>query len=340
MRRATPERSRRRSAPIGLAVVGYWSIIAEFPPSQFEIRAEFQLDSSHASLENVDLYAADAPRGRKFSNLLRRPDIQALLINIPFPLQPEYIEDSLAAGKHVLSRAPIASDIKSALKLIYFYEDQRAKNGALWSVYRNTPFERPIVHGRKKIRDLGSVENFSVRVTGEAANGTELTNENRFLIDQGIAFVAGIRTLLGEEEPLLSLAAFTTSLDDNLSSPQSISINSIWKLLSGVSGTFNFSLGRNSPGVEYVVACAGGNVTVTDTEVIVKNEVGEEIDYSRFPLKRYSIERNDFKDWARAIKSGRCDDRLYTESALGDLEIFVKMLQSSTENASTCFLVF
>ena len=74
-----------------------------------------------------DLYANDAGPGYTYSDLLGRQDIQAVVVCLPIMDGPQFIEEALTAGKHVLAEKPIAPSVERAVKLIEFYEAVRAE---------------------------------------------------------------------------------------------------------------------------------------------------------------------------------------------------------------------
>jgi predicted dehydrogenase len=119
----------------------------------------------------VDLYSDDSGAGKTYHDLLLRDDIHAVILALPIPSQPEYIEAALAAGKHVLSEKPIAEDIKKAEHLIQFYRSGKTKGGATWGVAENFRFLESFEFAAKEVQRLGRVLGFGVKSFGNVKKG-------------------------------------------------------------------------------------------------------------------------------------------------------------------------
>lgn len=121
---------------------------------------------------SVDYYSDDSGSGKTYHDLLLRPDIQAVIIALPIPSQPEHIEAALAAGKHVLSEKPIAKDLKTARKLIEYYrKGDKVTGGATWGVAENFRFLEPYEVARGEIEKLGRINGFGVVSLNYVAGG-------------------------------------------------------------------------------------------------------------------------------------------------------------------------
>lgn len=103
--------------------------------------------------------------GRSLNDLLARKDIDAVIIALPIPVQPEVIERATRAGKHMLSEKPIARDVETAVQLVRCYDDIKAK--PIWLVGANFRFLDSIALGAYQIQILGGkVMTFSVAAYG------------------------------------------------------------------------------------------------------------------------------------------------------------------------------
>ena len=95
---------------------------------------------------------------------------------MPIEVQPDYIRKALKAGKHVLSEKPIAKDLVTARELLdwYHHSDAREKDGGgdngrkslggTWSVAENFRFIESFMYAANRIREMGRVLGFSVRM--------------------------------------------------------------------------------------------------------------------------------------------------------------------------------
>jgi predicted dehydrogenase len=109
----------------------------------------------------------DSPsiKGQSLGDLLDREDIDAVIVALPIPIQPEVIKRAIAAGKHVLSEKPIAKDVETAEELIRWYEEQHCEK--LWSVGENFRFFEPLAFGAEQVRKMGGeIMTFNVKMYG------------------------------------------------------------------------------------------------------------------------------------------------------------------------------
>ncbi|KAF2138819.1 uncharacterized protein K452DRAFT_233499 [Aplosporella prunicola CBS 121167] len=290
------------------------------------------------NLTNVDLYSDDAGAGKAYKDLLARDDIKGVIIALPIPAQPEYIKAALSAGKHVLSEKPIAQDMATARSLLQWYDEHVDKAKATWGVAENYRYIDSFLYGAEKVRELGRVLGFSTKVHLMVQPGAKYyetswrktpTHQGGFLLDGGVHFIAGTRLLLPTTTPPVALTAFSTQLQAHLSPVDTI--DSIWKLSNGSSGTFSASFGTTFAGSEYRVACERGSVTVGRGFVVVQPTGMAEIRRD-FPDEGSGV-KQEVRAWAEKIESAQeLDERQCPVEALRDLEILEAMLRSG-ENA-------
>lgn len=135
--------------------------------------------SSAKSLAGSDTtiatYYSEPPTpGQSLDDLLARADIQAVIIALPIPLQPEFIKKALAAGKHVLSEKPIAKDFETAEALVQWH---KSLNGnALWSVGENMRFLEPLSFGATELAKMGEIQTFSLNFYTMVADDDKFFN--------------------------------------------------------------------------------------------------------------------------------------------------------------------
>lgn len=119
------------------------------------------LPASHGA---VDLYSEDSGPGKSFKDVLSRSDIVGVVIALPIPNQPEFIEAALKAGKHVLAEKPVGPDVESAKKLISWYREIAAEKKVTWAVAEQFRFLPKYVWAAEQARRLGKVIGFNFRV--------------------------------------------------------------------------------------------------------------------------------------------------------------------------------
>jgi predicted dehydrogenase len=149
------------------------------------------------------------------------------------------------------------------------------------------------------------------------------THQGGFLLDGGVHFLAGIRLLLGPEEPFVSLSAHTTQLQSHL--PPVDTVDATLKTKNGVTGTVSISFGSTFKGTGYSVACDKGVVNVMRETVKVGNETNE------VPNEKTGVPP-EVRIWGEAIQGGKADPRQFPEEALADLELLEAMLRSGEQN--------
>ncbi|KAA6408676.1 MAG: glucose-fructose oxidoreductase [Lasallia pustulata] len=117
------------TVPIGVAIIGRGIFAREEHLPAVEASKELTLKAIYSrslksakslsiDTSSVDLYSDDSGEGKSYTDLLKRPDIQAVIIALPIPNQPLYIRAALSAGKHVLSEKPVAENLKDAQDFI------------------------------------------------------------------------------------------------------------------------------------------------------------------------------------------------------------------------------
>ncbi|EHL00420.1 hypothetical protein M7I_3706 [Glarea lozoyensis 74030] len=300
---------------IGVAIIGGGIFVREehlpavqAASSHLTLKAIYSrsIKSAKALEANVDLYSDDSGSGNTYYDLLLRDDIQAVILALPIPAQPEYVEAALAAGKHVLSEKPIAKDITSAQKLIDYYKSDKVKGGATWGVAENFRFLDSFLFARQEVQKLGRVLGFRVKMFGNVQPGSKY---------------------FGEEATPTALTAFTTLLQEHL--PPVDTVNSVWQTKTGISGTFSVSFGTTLSGSEYVIACEKGSVAVEFSKVTVR--LGMEKD-KKETVKEFKEEgagvKQEVAAWAKSLSEGTPNPGQAPEQALADLEILEKMLKS------------
>lgn len=162
------------------------------------------------------------------------------------------------------------------------------------------------------------------------------THQGGFLLDGGVHSVAGIRLLLGSEDPILSVSAHTTQLQSHL--PPVDTVNATMKTKNGVTGTISISFGTTFKGSGYFVACEKGVVNIMRETMGAGDEtikVGDE-------TKEVANERTgvppEVRAWGEAIAAGKADPRQSPKEALADLELLEAMLKSGEQNGQAISL--
>lgn len=96
----------------------------------------------------VDVYyesdeAGSSTEGKRYEDLLKRNDIDALDLVIAIDALPDFVEKALSAGKHVISEKPVAPTVALGKEMIerYRHVHQVAHPGLVWTVAEQIWYE-------------------------------------------------------------------------------------------------------------------------------------------------------------------------------------------------------
>ncbi|EOD44322.1 putative oxidoreductase nad-binding rossmann fold protein [Neofusicoccum parvum UCRNP2] len=322
---------------VGVAIIGsgvfvrekHLPAVQEAPSLTLKALFSRSLKSAQAlgsDLSGVDLYSEDAGEGKAFSDLLARSDIKGVIMALPIPAQPEYIKAALSAGKHVLSEKPIAKDVATARELLDWYNKNIDKSKVTWGVAENFRFFESYRYGAEKVKELAT----SWR--------TKPSYQGGFLLDGGVHFIAATRVLLSDSAHATSVSAFTALHQEHL--PPVDTVDAIWKLSNGSSGTFSNSFAAPVPVTEYRVVCERGTVTTgfgtvpfAPAYVAVKRADADDEEKKEFPEVGFGV-NPEVAAWGQKLEKGGFDERQLPEEALKDLEILEAMLKSGEQGGA------
>ena len=134
---------------------------------------------------------------------------------------------------------------------------------------------------------------------------------------------------MGPENPLVSLSAYTTQLQEHL--PPVDTIDATAKAKNGATGTISISFGTTLSGSEWTVACQDGVVSVTHGTVSIGNKT-EEIQDERSGVPP------EVRAWGEALAAGKANERQSPEEALADLELIEASLRSGEQGGKPIIL--
>ncbi|KPM43800.1 hypothetical protein AK830_g2748 [Neonectria ditissima] len=280
--------------------------------------------------DKVDVYSADSEQG--YEELLKRSDVDAFIISLPIKNQATYIRSALLAGKHVLSEKPVCENVQDAKYMINWYRSEI--RGPSWCVAENWRFLNTYAFAREQIRSMGPILGFQGRQHALVQQSGKFyqtewrktpTHQGGYLLDGGVHYMAGLRQLL-EAQPgneIVRLSAFTNQLRDYL--PPADTINAVLKTRSGVTGTFQLSVGTSLCEDSWTVSCLNGWITVEDSKVILCRD-------GQVTRKEILNERTgvppEIRAWGEALAVGKVLKEQKPEAALADLELIELMLRS------------
>jgi predicted dehydrogenase len=289
----------------------------------------------------VDVYSSESGPEKSYDELLKRSDIDGVILALPIIDQPSYIEKALVAGKHVLAEKPIAKNIETAVKLIEFYKKVSTETKATLAIAENFRFMKGFITGAEEVKKLGQVTGFIVRLNSmmETSNKYYKTSwrtkpdyQGGFLLDGGVHFTAGLRKLLGPEHPVASLTALTSLVASHL--PPKDTINAVLKTKDGIVGSYIHSTGTTMDAFDFQVACENGCVKAWSDKVITIHGYGANAKSEEKTYEKSSGVKEEVHAWAESIVAGTPNPEQSPEQALADLELVEKMLTSGDQDGA------
>lgn len=283
------------------------------------------------SLSNIDLYSEDSDKS--YEDLLTRWDVQAVIIALPIPVQPDFIKKALTAGKHVLAEKPLAKDVATGKELLQWYRSNIDTSKATFGVAEQFRYLNAFIYGAQKAREFGRVLGFRHKLGANVQPGSKYFEtawrktpeyQGGFLLDGGVHFIAGMRMLLGPDAQVSKTSAFTQQLQPHLLPVDTV--DATFKLANGSTGNFSVSFGTTFSGAEWSIACEGGSVAISGKNVTINPKDGEE-KVEEKPDELGGVKQEVFA-WAKSLVSGKADPQQSPEEALADLEVLEAMLQS------------
>ena len=136
---------------------------------------------------------------------------------------------------------------------------------------------------------------------------------------------------MGPENPLVSLSAYTTQLQEHL--PPVDTIDATAKAKNGATGTISISFGTTLSGSEWTVACQDGVVSVTHAKVSIGNKT-EEVQDERSGVPP------EVRAWGEGLAAGKANERQSPEEALADLELIEASLRSGEQGGKPIVLQY
>ncbi len=144
------------------------------------------------------------------------------------------------------------------------------------------------------------------------------THQGGFLLDGGVHVTAGIRLLLGPENTITRLSAFSAQLQQHL--PPVDTIDAIMKTESGATGTFSVSFGTSFTGYEFSIACEGGTVSLSVFGSTVTTVFDGKEEKTKVADEKTGVPP-EVRKWGEALVAGGRNEKQIPEEALADLEL-------------------
>jgi len=272
-----------------------------------------------------------------YAALLARPDITAVDILLPIPVQADYVEAALLAGKHVVSEKPIAPDHATAQRLLARHA---ARPDQVWMVAENWRYEEAFEHAARLIAD-GAIGR---PINAHWSRFTALRPGNRYyattwrrsgfagglLLDGVIHLAAALRLVLGE---VVSVVSMVDQVAPDL--PPADTMTAILRCGSGAICSLQVSYAVDTPwGTPLTIVGTEGSLRV-DRGFVEIAHLGAEVVRSEWG-KLHGVQR-ELAAFIDAIQHSAPHRNSPTE-ALRDLAVVEAMLAAATQPGITVSL--
>jgi len=150
------------------------------------------------------------------------------------------------------------------------------------------------------------------------------THQGGFLLDGGVHFTAGLRVLLGKDNPLVTLSAHSAQLQEHL--PPVDTVQATAKTKQGTIGTISISFGTTAKGREWTVGSQEGYVSISN-DVNINGKVEDVANEGSGVIP-------EVRAWGEALETGTVNEKQSPEEALADLELIEAMLVSGAQSGN------
>ncbi|KAK4495143.1 hypothetical protein PRZ48_013470 [Zasmidium cellare] len=278
---------------------------------------------------NFELYHEERS-GPGLDDLLKREDVQAVVISLPTLVQPALALKALAAGKHVIMEKPIAKDVQASEALIAEYEAKYKPKGLILSIMEQYRFDEGHDKARQIVTDgtIGQLTAVHGRIWNKVSPGNKYYEtewrkkpeyQGGFLLDGGVHFVSLIRHVAADE--VVETVSFAKQTLDYL--PPLDTIQAGLKLKSGALGTLSMSFASAKREHSYVFIGSKGSLNVTcgpqGTKLVVEDDEGKTIEEES--IDRSNTYKNLFAAFFNGIETGKEDERGTPQQALADVAV-------------------
>lgn len=277
----------------------------------------------------IGIYSDEQP-DHGIDGLLRRDDVNAVIISLPTLIQPAMALKALAAGKHVLMEKPLAKDVEESEALIAEYEVKYKSKGLILSVAEQFRYDA----GHEKARQIvssgviGELSTAHARiwqciVPGNKWYETEWRKKPQyqggFLLDGGVHFVAVIRYVASDE--IVETASFAKQTLEYL--PPLDTVQAALKFQSGALGTLSISFASVKDEYSYIFIGSEGSLTVTGegggTKLVVEDASGRVV--SDEVVQSTGTYKELFAAFVNATETRNGDARGSPSQALADIAV-------------------
>ncbi|GAA5991474.1 hypothetical protein JCM10908_005720 [Rhodotorula pacifica] len=262
------------------------SLVAVYSRSRRSVESLVQAAQKYSSIAaNAELgirgiYCDEDGPEQGLDALLKREDIETVVLALPIAAQPAIIEKAWRAGKSVISEKPIAPSIAEARRLISLSSSaslpplsgtgsSTSSTRPRWFIAEQFPFTPAFDRAARLVRAgrIGRMRSFNAEIYIQVPKPEGEQNwrkvpdyQGGFLLDGGVHFAAALRHVL--PSPILSISASVRQLQPYL--PPIDTLQALVTCEDGTTGTLTLSFGLERPSGEkrYVFRGEKGTVEV------------------------------------------------------------------------------
>lgn len=320
--------------PIKLGIIGcgiaaqtlHWPALQKLT-DKFKITAVCNRTEEKAK-RFVEMIGGSIPYFLDYHELLKKADVEAVDIALPFNLNYQVTQDALLAGKHVIVEKPIAANLTDAKKMA----DLEEKFPLVTMLAENFRY-RLIFKKAKTYLEQGRVgEPYAVfwnmfTLTLPDNNVYARTEWRKhpqykggFVTDGGIHYIAALRDLFGEIKYGIAL---TKSVNPNLGDIDSMSFQFFTdKNINGILNLFYSSKGYEEDSA--LISCSKGSILIEGNKLTICDENNEQFVEEVEDGLGY---REEFEDFYDGIRLGTKVKSTFNEG-YKDLQVIIGAIDS------------
>jgi len=323
--------------PVKLGIIGCGIATRELhAPALLKLKDKFEVTAVCNINEPKAMECADGfgriPFVFDYRDVLKRTDVEAVDIAVPYNLNYEITLAALEAGKHVIVEKPLAHDLAEAHRMLEL--DRRYPQVKM--VAENFRYHPAFLRLRALMGDGAIGEPLSIfwnvfRLV-DANNKYYQTGwrvENRFpggfVTDGGVHNIAALRMMFGD---IVRGQAFSRSVNPEIGDIDSLSFQ--FETVGGVQGVLNIfvsvkGLFKN----EIVIVGREGTIEVVNNKAIRIHRQGNSVEETILADTSYLSE---FEDFFQAIRTGQPVASPFSE-AFRDLQVMLSAVGGSPKMA-------
>ena len=323
-----------KSIKLGIIGCGIAATELHWPVLQ-KLRDKFQItaicNNTEPKAKEFSELVGGVPYVLDYKELLKNPDVEAIIIALPIYLNNQVTKEVLSAGKHVFVEKPLAGNIEEARDLLEFTQSfpQVKMVGENW-------YFHPVFHRVKELIAEGRISEpyaifwdvFQLVALDSKYAQTKWRIEQKhkggFITDGGIHNIAALRLMFGE---MTAGNAFSKSINPAIGEVDTFSLQ--FETKNRVHGVLNIFRSPNgiSKNQLLIFGKQGSIVVEANKRIFVKKQNDAGLEET---LTEDTSYRNEFEDFYQAIRNGKEVVSSFSK-AYEDLHVLLTALDSANQ---------